>query len=197
LKPFSASQKQMAKSQAMCRLVVAAAAALLVRHLTAFVGSTARPAKSFRSPVVRYAEKGEGETDRIKMKLQSPEGEGLDLSVSEVVLPSASGQLGVLSNHAPMMTALDTGVIRYKQEGKWMPLVVMGGFASVDSNTLSILVNDFETVDSIDAEAAKKEMEEATAKLEKAESKKDKLDATGDVKKAAARLQAAMFDKKK
>merc|ERR1712194_436335 len=72
-------------------------------------------------------------------------------AVSEVVLPSASGQLGVLSNHAPMMTALDTGVIRYKQDGKWMPLVVMGGFASVDSNTLSVLVNDFETVDSIDA----------------------------------------------
>ena len=114
-----------------------------------------------------------------------------------MVLPSASGQLGVLANHAPMMTALDTGVIRYKQEGKWMPLVVMGGFASVDSNTLSILVNDFETIDKIDAEAAKKEMEEATAKLEKAESKKDKLDATGEVKKAAARLQAAMFDKKK
>eukprot|EP00959_Pyramimonas_sp_CCMP1952_P467249 9491278-Pyramimonas_sp.AAC.1 len=78
-----------------------------------------------------------------------------------------------------------------------MPLVVMGGFASVDSNSLSILVNDFETVDTIDAEAAKKEMEEATAKLEKATSKKEKLDATGDVKKAAARLQAAMFDKKK
>merc|ERR1740120_150490 len=106
------------------------------------------------------------------------------MAVSEVVLPSASGQLGVLANHAPMMTALDTGVIRYKQDGKWMPLVVMGGFASVDSNTLSILVNDFETVDNIDAEAAK---------LEKAESKKDKLDATGEVKKAAARLQAAMF----
>ncbi|CAK0843489.1 unnamed protein product [Prorocentrum cordatum] len=127
--------------------------------------------------------------DRIKMKLQSPEGAGIDLAVSEVVLPSASGQLGVLANHAPMMTALDTGVIRYKQNGKWMPLVVMGGFASVDSNSLSILVNDFETVDTIDAEAAKKEMEEATAKLEKATSKKEKLDATGDVKKAAARLQ--------
>jgi len=187
----------MAKSQAVCRLVVAAAAALFVRHLTAFVGPAARPAKSFRSLVVRYAEGEVATTDRIKMKLQSPEGEGIDLTVSEVVLPSASGQLGVLANHAPMMTALDTGVIRYKQEGKWMPLVVMGGFASVDSNTLSILVNDFETVDSIDAEAAKKEMEEATAKLEKAESKKDKLDATGEVKKAAARLQAAMFDKKK
>merc|ERR1719284_252329 len=187
----------MAKSQAAFRLAVLAAAVLLVRNLTAFVGSTVRPARAVGSPVVRFAEGEVATADRIKMKLQSPEGEGIDMAVSEVVLPSASGQLGVLANHAPMMTALDTGVIRYKQDGKWMPLVVMGGFASVDSNTLSILVNDFETVDNIDAEAAKKAMEEATAKLEKAESKKDKLDATGEVKKAAARLQASMFDKKK
>ncbi|CAK0879548.1 unnamed protein product [Prorocentrum cordatum] len=184
---------------AACRLAVVAAAALLARHLAAFVGPAARPAGALRGPVARAAEGGGAvaTVDRIKMKLQSPEGEGIDLAVSEVVLPSASGQLGVLANHAPMMTALDTGVIRYKQDGKWMPLVVMGGFASVDSNSLSILVNDFETVDKIDAEAAKKAMEEATAKLEKAESKKDKLDATGEVKKAAARLQASMFDKKK
>merc|ERR1712187_60316 len=113
----------------------------------------------------------------------------MGLAVSEVVLPSASGQLGVLANHAPMMTALDTGVIRYKQDGKWKPLVVMGGFATVDNNQLSILVNDFEEADKLDMAAAQKDMDEATAKLEKAESKKERLDATGDVKKAAARLQ--------
>mmetsp|Transcript_102385 Transcript_102385/g.153444 ORF Transcript_102385/g.153444 Transcript_102385/m.153444 type:complete len:97 (-) Transcript_102385:41-331(-) len=96
-----------------------------------------------------------------------------------------------------MMTALDIGVLRYKQAGQWRPLVVMGGFASVDSNQLSILVNDFEQVADIDLDAAKKEMDAATASLEKAESKKEKLEATQTVKKAAARLQAAMFGQKK
>mmetsp|Transcript_80446 Transcript_80446/g.213528 ORF Transcript_80446/g.213528 Transcript_80446/m.213528 type:complete len:96 (+) Transcript_80446:2-289(+) len=95
------------------------------------------------------------------------------------------------------MTALDIGVLRFKQGGKWRPLVVMGGFASVDSNQLSILVNDFEQVDDIDLEGAKRDMEAATAALEKAESKKEKLDATQSVKKAAARVQAAMFGQKK
>merc|ERR1719367_1791805 len=133
------------------------------------------------------------ETDRVIMKVLSPEGTGVAEAVSEVVLPSASGQLGVLANHAPMMTALDIGVLRYKQGGAWKPLVVMGGFASVDSNQLSILVNDFEQVDDINFEKAKEEMESATASLEKAESKKEKLDATQAVKKSSARLQAAMF----
>merc|ERR1719291_1001053 len=119
------------------------------------------------------------------------------MSALDIILPSASGQLGVLANHAPMMSALDIGVLRYKQEGQWKPLVTYGGFASVDSNQLSILVNDFDRVEDIDMDEAKKDMETATATLEKAESKKDKLDATAAVKKAAARLQAAMFDKKK
>ena len=36
-----------------------------------------------------------------------------------------------------MMSALDTGVLRFKEDGTWKPLVVMGGFATVDSNQLS------------------------------------------------------------
>merc|ERR1711979_133045 len=135
--------------------------------------------------------------DRVQLKVLSPEGVGITETVSEVILPSASGQLGVLANHAPMMSALDIGVLRYKKDGAWQPLVTYGGFASVDSNQLSILVNDFETVEGINLEEAKKDMEAATAALEKAESKKDKLDATQNVKKAAARLQAAMFGSKK
>merc|ERR1712039_318278 len=105
-----------------------------------------------------------------------PEGQGMTASCSEVILPSSSGQLGVLFGHAPMMTALDTGVLRYKKDGQWTPLVVLGGFATVDSNQMSILVNEFEEVETINGDEAKKSMEEATAALESAESKKDKLE---------------------
>ena len=77
-----------------------------------------------------------------------------------------------------MMSALDTGVLRYKEDGKWIPLVVLGGFASVDSNQLSVLVNDFEEADQIDMKEAQKKLDDATSMLEKAASKKDKLEAT-------------------
>ena len=95
-----------------------------------------------------------------------------------MILPSATGQLGILANHAPMMSALDTGVLRFKEDGKWKPLVVMGGFATVDSNQLSVLVNDFEEADAIDMKEAQSGLDGATSMLEKAESKKDKLEAT-------------------
>eukprot|EP00408_Alexandrium_pacificum_P027523 CAMPEP_0171195064 /NCGR_PEP_ID=MMETSP0790-20130122/21208_1 /TAXON_ID=2925 /ORGANISM="Alexandrium catenella, Strain OF101" /LENGTH=196 /DNA_ID=CAMNT_0011660273 /DNA_START=59 /DNA_END=646 /DNA_ORIENTATION=- len=194
----------MARASLLPALACALAVAALLQSLGgAFLGSarsvTSRQARAARSLVVRRAEEGSGAAtgDRVQLKVLSPEGLGVTEAVSEVVLPSASGQLGVLANHAPMMTALDIGVLRFKQGGKWRPLVVMGGFASVDSNQLSILVNDFEQVDDIDLEGAKRDMEAATAALEKAESKKEKLDATQSVKKAAARVQAAMFGQKK
>ena len=192
----------MARVNMLPRLALVATAALFASKIgAAFLGSKSaapslRPAAR-TSVIARQAEKSEGAgTDRVQLRVLSPEGAGITESVSEVVLPSASGQLGVLANHAPMMTALDIGVLRYKQNGEWKPLVTYGGFAQVDSNNLSILVNDFDKVEDIDAEAAKKELEEATASLEAADSKKDKLDATQAVKKSSARLQAAMFGKK-
>jgi len=181
---------------ALRQLACAALAAWLLAHIgSAFLGA-AQP--SLRARVALHAEESAGSTaDRVQMKVLSPEGMGVTEACSEVILPSASGQLGVLANHAPMMTAIDVGVLRYKQDGTWKPLVVMGGFATVDSNQLSILVNDFEKVEDIDLDTAKKDMEAATSELEKADSKKSKLDATNKVKKSAARLQAAMFGKKK
>lgn len=142
-------------------------------------------------------EKPVAEGDRLRLKIQSAEGDAVMEACSEVILPSASGQLGILANHAPMMSALDVGVLRYKQDGKWTPIVVMGGFASVDSNSLSVLCNDYEEASNIDMNEAKSEMESATEMLEKAEAKTEKLEATQKVKKAAARLQAAMFMSKK
>jgi len=153
--------------------------------------------KALRTTVARHAEGGAATGDRVQLKVLTPEGFGIKESVSEVVLPSTSGQLGVLANHAPMMTALDIGVLRFKQGGKWKPLVLMGGFASVENNQLSILVNDITQVEDINLEEAKSEMESATAMLEKAASKKEKIEATQTVKKSAARLQAAMFASKK
>ena len=181
----------MVRSNIVPRLALVATATYFAQQ--AFVGG--RPAAQ-SSTVIRRAEGESSGSDRVQLKVLSPEGSGIQETVSEVVLPSASGQLGVLSNHAPMMSALDIGVLRYKQKGQWKPLVTYGGFAQVEKNVLSILVNDFETVDGIDTNEAKKALEAATAKLEKAESKKDKLDATTAVKKASARLQAAMFGKK-
>eukprot|EP00929_Paragymnodinium_shiwhaense_P113954 TRINITY_DN8226_c0_g2_i2.p1 TRINITY_DN8226_c0_g2~~TRINITY_DN8226_c0_g2_i2.p1 ORF type:complete len:197 (+),score=77.30 TRINITY_DN8226_c0_g2_i2:73-663(+) len=187
-------------------LLLAASCALLVRvWQAAFVGPQQ---VVIRAPAVARHAAAEGavaeekvvetnEKNKILMSVLTPEGSTVKEAVAEVVLPSASGQLGVLAGHAPMMSALDTGVLRYKKDGEWFPLVVLSGFAKVEDNKLNILVNDIEQPDSIDLEEAKKELEEATSKLAAAESKADKLSASSSVKKASARVQAVMFMKGK
>eukprot|EP00929_Paragymnodinium_shiwhaense_P113951 TRINITY_DN8226_c0_g1_i2.p2 TRINITY_DN8226_c0_g1~~TRINITY_DN8226_c0_g1_i2.p2 ORF type:complete len:197 (+),score=74.94 TRINITY_DN8226_c0_g1_i2:76-666(+) len=183
-------------------LLLAASGALLVRvWQAAFVGP--QPTNHRAQPVVtRHAAAADvaedvqvetNEKNKILMSVLTPEGSTIKEAVSEVVLPSASGQLGVLAGHAPMMTALDTGVLRYKKDGEWFPLVLLSGFAKVEDNKLNILVNDIEQPDSIDLEEAKKDLEEATTKLGAADSKADKLAASSQVKKSSARVQAVMF----
>ncbi|NER20114.1 MAG: F0F1 ATP synthase subunit epsilon [Symploca sp. SIO1B1] len=117
-----------------------------------------------------------------------------DSEAEEVILPSTTGQLGILTGHAPLLTALDIGVMRVRPGKDWVPIALMGGFAEVESDEVTILVNAAERGETIDKEAAKKALEEAQARLAQAESGEDrqeKIQANQAMKKARARFQAS------
>jgi F-type H+-transporting ATPase subunit epsilon len=117
-----------------------------------------------------------------------------DDKVEEVVLPSTSGQLGILSNHAPLLTALDIGVMRVRPDKDWKNIVVMGGFAEVDNNDVKVLVNSAELADNIDKETARQAYTEAQNSLNEATKSGDRkaqLKASKVYRQARARYQAA------
>lgn len=109
----------------------------------------------------------------------------------EVILPSTTGQLGILTGHAPLLTALDAGVMRVRTEGQWVPIALLGGFAEVENNEVTVLVNGAQRGDQIDPQAAQRELEEAEEAMAKAETRKAKLEATQALKRARARYQAS------
>ncbi|WP_247215919.1 ATP synthase F1 subunit epsilon [Synechococcus sp. C9] len=113
-----------------------------------------------------------------------------DGAAQEVILPSTSGQLGVLTDHIPLLTALDIGVMQIKSGGDWFPLVVLGGFAEVENNEVTVLVNGAEMASTLDGAKVQAELAQAEATLEKAVSRKEKLDAAQQVKQARARWHA-------
>jgi F-type H+-transporting ATPase subunit epsilon len=78
----------------------------------------------------------------------------------EIILPTNTGQMGVLTNHAPIITALDIGVmsIRTNKDGH---LFTYGGFALVKQNQVTVLVNSAESKDKIDAAKAEQAFLEA------------------------------------
>lgn len=130
----------------------------------------------------------------LTVRVIAPDRTVWDEQAEEVILPSITGQLGILTGHAPLLTALDTGVMRVRLKNKWTPIAVMGGFAEVEANEVIILVNGAERGDSINLEAARTAYTQAKADLEAAEtsdSKKAKIKAAKAIKRARARLQAA------
>ncbi|MGL5065101.1 MAG: ATP synthase F1 subunit epsilon [Microcoleus sp.] len=129
----------------------------------------------------------------LTVRVVAPDKTVWDSNAEEVILPSTTGQLGILTGHAPMLTALDTGVMRVRPGKDWVAIALMGGFAEIEENEVTILVNGAEKGDSIDKEAARTDYAQAEARLEKAEAGtlQEKIQAKQALKRARARFQAA------
>ena len=130
----------------------------------------------------------------LTVRVIAPDKTIWDSSAEEVILPSSTGQLGILTGHAPLLTALEIGVMRVRPSKDWVAIALMGGFAEVEDNEVTILVNGAERGDTIDAEAARQAFADAEAHLNRAEQGEDRQDrfqAQQDFKRARARLQAS------
>lgn len=103
----------------------------------------------------------------LNVRVIAPDKTIWDDECQEIILPSSTGQLGILSGHAPLLTALDVGVMRVRPEKDWLAIALFGGFAEVEDNNVTILVNGAQRGDDIDREQAKAEYEEAVAALGK------------------------------
>lgn len=114
-------------------------------------------------------------------------------TADEIVLPGLTGQVGVLDDHAALITALDTGLLRIKSNEKWTPIILCGGLAEIDQNQVTVLVNDVEELNKIELNEATKDLEKATLAVETAETSKSRLDASIELKKATARLEAMNY----
>ncbi|XGB41105.1 MAG: F0F1 ATP synthase subunit epsilon [Nodosilinea sp. LVE1205-7] len=129
----------------------------------------------------------------LTVRVIAPDKTVWDSEAEEVILPSTTGQLGILAGHAPLLTALDIGVMRVRADKTWIPIALMGGFAEVDSNQVTILVNGAERGESIDTKTARTAYEEAEADLAQVdpEDKQAVIQTRQAVKRARARLQAS------
>nr|YP_009313099.1 ATP synthase CF1 subunit epsilon [Dermonema virens]SCW21353.1 ATP synthase CF1 subunit epsilon [Dermonema virens] len=126
----------------------------------------------------------------LNIRVIAPDRTVWDANAEEVILPSSTGQLGILTGHIPLLTALDIGVMRVRIDKEWIPIVLLGGFAEVENNKITILVNGAEEASDIDPELAQKNLDDASIKLAEASSSKAKIEATQSIRKARARLQA-------
>ena len=74
----------------------------------------------------------------LRLHILSPEGPVLDTGADLVTLPGAAGLFTVLKDHAPIVTALVKGNVRYVSEGKEELVPIKEGFAEVHNNTVTV-----------------------------------------------------------
>ena len=90
----------------------------------------------------------------------------------ELLLPTSTGYIGVLKEHAPLVTGLDNGVLAVRQGTSWKILALLGGFGVIKEDRVNILCRDIEDAAEINVEEAERRVAEARTGMEKAESRK-------------------------
>jgi F-type H+-transporting ATPase subunit epsilon len=94
----------------------------------------------------------------------TPEAQVLDETVTQVVVPAHDGEVGILTGRAPLLVKLGLGPLRIDLPGgQRRELFVEGGVAQMKDNRLTIVTNEAVPATTIDAEAARAELAEATA----------------------------------
>ena len=130
----------------------------------------------------------------ISLKVLAPNQNVFEGEAEEVILPSTTGQLGVLPGHISLVTAIDIGVLRLRCNSKWVSIALMGGFAEIESDEVTVLVNSAEIGSQINTQKAEEALNKAKEELNKlsdTEKSSEKIKAINEVSKAQARIQAS------
>ena len=102
--------------------------------------------------------------DKLSLEVVTPFRTVLNEDVDSVTLPGIEGELGILPEHVPLLTILDTGIMSYLNgRGHTQAIAVHWGYAQVDGNNVRVLAELAETADEIDlprAQEAEKKAKE-------------------------------------
>lgn len=102
----------------------------------------------------------------LKLEIVTPEARIFSDEVDTVVLPGFEGEMGVLPAHAPLVTTLQIGELRYTKGGKTTELAVGEGLVEVTGSTTRVLTDMALGGDDIDEKAVEEALERAKSALE-------------------------------
>ena len=111
--------------------------------------------------------------------------------VDMVVVPGADGSLGILPQHAPLISTLASGELRVKKGNSEDSIIIFGGFVEVTPHKVIVLADTAERAEEIDlarAELARKRAEETLAEVK---DKQSLVDAEMALRRAVTRIKIA------
>ena len=131
----------------------------------------------------------------ITLSINIPSEIAYKKTVAELVLPTITGQMGVLSGHLPTIVALDIGILRIRETltANWTPLLILNGFAQIENNVVKLVVADYEKILKEDYEKDLEELELISKQLGMATTLKEKFKMSKHFKRISMKIEGHQF----
>ena len=132
--------------------------------------------------------------NKLQLSIVTPERLVVDEEVDQVNIPGVEGDLGILYDHAPILTTMRPGQFSYESVGEkgreTIQMVVSGGYLEVTDNRVIVLAEAVEFLDEIDQERAKASLAKAEEALSRTDLSDDEFEeAQNKLFRAIARLE--------
>ena len=127
----------------------------------------------------------------LQLDIVTPEKKIFSDTVDNVYLPGADGEMGILPQHAGLVTALKPGELRYLHDGKVERLAIGSGFAEVSQSKVVVLTDmalGEAEIDELNAEEAIKRAQEKLQGVEHSMDAEEVAYLQGVIAKSAAAL---------
>ncbi|MCD9644185.1 hypothetical protein HAX54_032332 [Datura stramonium] len=95
-----------------------------------------------------------------------------------------------IANQKLWNLAVDIGILRIRLNAQWLMMALMGDFARIGNNEITVLVNDAEKGSDIDPQEAQQTLEIAEANVKKVEVRRQKIEANLALRRARTRVEA-------
>lgn len=129
------------------------------------------------------------EGKQFQLEVVTPEKVVYSDQVESVIMPGWSGYMGVMVNHTPYITGIQTGTVTVKKEGTEEKLAVTKGFVMIQPDRTILLVDTAERARDIDLERAKEAYLRALKRLKSRSSSVNLTRAQVALERSANRLR--------
>jgi F-type H+-transporting ATPase subunit epsilon len=102
----------------------------------------------------------------LRLEIVTPERQVYSDEVDSVQVPGSEGELGVLPHHAPLVSTLGVGELRFRKGGVEESFAIVGGFLQVRPDKVVVLAETADMASEIDLEKAQEARREAERALE-------------------------------
>ena len=126
----------------------------------------------------------------FKLLVMTPEKDFFNDEVTEIILSTSDGEMGVMSGHMPVIGVITESILRVEKDGVWRRAAIGQGFLDMSSDTVELFVDSAEWAEDIDVLRSETALRRAEERLRGKLSHAEYLRTHAAVARATARLKA-------